>query len=132
MNPPPHSLARATNSGSSFRKQYSVMAGMFDRSAITITPSGDMEPVEMLSGNTMSTFHCNASGRSGGTGGGLMFGPRKIVTAAASSTEGGQISMKSSVTGFGAVMLGYSMPRSRGSVITPFNAVAPATSGDAR
>src|SRR5712691_8880052 len=106
MNPLPHSLARGTNSGSSLRKQYSAMAGIFDRSAITITPSGDIDPVEMLSGSTIRTFPSNASGRFGGTGGGLMFGPRMICTLLASSGGGGQMSMKSSVTGFGAVMAG--------------------------
>src|SRR5919197_1845436 len=101
MNPPPHSLARLTKSGSSLRKQYSAMAGMLDRSCMTRTPSGDIDPVEMLSPSTISTFPVIDEGRSGGTGGGLMFRPRKIRTLAASAGDGGLISMKSSTTGFG-------------------------------
>src|SRR5919106_468689 len=132
MKPPPHSLARLTNSGSSFRKQYSAMAGMLERSAMTMTPSGDMDPVEMLSGRTISTLPVRDSGRSGGTGGGLMFGPRRTWTFAASSGGGGKMSRESSVTGLGGWMAGGSIPRSRGSVISPLRAVARAVAGEAR
>ena len=61
-----------------------------------------------------------------------MFRPRNTVTRAASSGGGGRISMKSATTGLGTSILGGSNPRSRGSVITPLSAVAPATAGDAR
>src|SRR6266536_3510489 len=132
MKPPPHSLARDTNSGSSLRNVYSAIAGMFERSLITRTPSGDIEPVEMSSGRTISTRPSSESGNSGGIGGGWMFGPRMTVTERASSGGGGGMSIASSATGGGGVIDGGSHPRSRGSVITPRRAVAPATSGEAR
>ena len=106
MKPPPHSLARLTNSGSSLRKVYSAMTGMFERSAITSTPSGDMEPVEMLSGRTINTLPSSESGRSGGMGGGLMLGPRMIWTFSASAGSRGWMSMESSATGCGDSILG--------------------------
>ena len=93
MNPPPQAFALLTKSGSSFRKQYSAMAGMFERSCITSTPSGDIEPVEMLSPKTMRTLPESDSGRSGGIGGGWMFRPRNTWTRAASSSGSGLMSM---------------------------------------
>src|SRR5438034_771522 len=79
--------------GAFLRKQYSAMAGMFDRSCITSTPSGDIEPVEMLSPRTIRTLPDRDSGRSGGMGGGWMFRPLSTCTFAASSRGGGWINM---------------------------------------
>src|ERR671911_1477745 len=115
MNPPPHSLARRTNSGSSFMKVYSAIADTLDRSAMTIAPSGAMEPVEMLSPSTISTRPSAEEGSGGGIGGGLMLGPRMISIRSASSGGGGASSMTSSTTGSGSPTSGGS-PMVRGSV----------------
>src|SRR6266542_2394047 len=76
MKPPCPSLARRTKSGSSFMNVYSAMAATLDRSAMTIAPSGAIEPVETLSGRTIRTCPVMSSGSGGGIGGGLMLGPR--------------------------------------------------------
>ena len=129
--PAPHSLARWTNSGSSFMKVYSAIADTFERSAMTIAPSGAIEPVEMLSPSTISTRPSAASGSGGGIGGVLMLGPRMISIRSASAGGGGASSMKSSTTGSGSLTSGGS-PRVRGSVIRPCSPVAAVVAGEAR
>src|SRR6266536_1481170 len=131
MTPPCHSLARRTKSGSSLTKVDSATAGTLERSAMTIAPSGAIEPVETLSGRVISTRPSTPSGSGGGTGGGLMLGPRRISVRAASSGGGGSTIMKSSTSGSGSSITGGS-PRVRGSVMAPASAVAAVVAGEAR
>ena len=112
-------------------KVYSAMAGTLERSAMTIAPSGAIDPVETLSPRTISTCPVNWSGSGGGIGGCLMLGPRTISIRSASSGGGGARSMKSSTTGSGSSTFGGS-PRVRGSVIWPCRPVAAVVAGEAR
>ena len=131
MKPPCQSLARCTKPASSFMKVYSAIASTLERSAMTIAPSGAIDPVETLSPRTISTRPLNSSGSGGGIGGGLMLGPRTISTRSASVGDGGASTMKSSTTGSGSPTSGGS-PRVRGSVISPRSPVAAVVAGEAR
>src|SRR6266536_2288692 len=128
MKPPCRSLARRTKSGSSFMNVYSAMAATLDRSAMTIAPSGAIEPVETLSGRTIRTCPVMSSGSGGGIGGGLMLGPRMISIRSLSAGGAGSRIMKSSTSGSGSSTLGGS-PSVRGSVIRPCSPVAAVVAG---
>jgi hypothetical protein len=112
-------------------KVYSAIATTLERSAMTIAPSGAMDPVETLSPSTISTRPVAPSGSGGGIGGFLMLGPRTISIRSAASGGGGARTMKSSTTGSGSPTSGGS-PRVRGSVIRPWRPVAAVVAGEAR
>src|SRR5919205_561175 len=134
MKPLPHSCMRLRNSGSRWRKVNSAIAGMFDRKAMTSTPSGARSPVEMLSGCTVAirALRLSSSGRC--SGGVLMFGPRGISIRSASSSSAGAKMCTSSTYGLssgGGRMSGAS-PYSRGSAIVPPSSETAATAGEHR
>ena len=129
--PPPHSSARAGNSGSKRRNMWRAQAGMFDQIARPSTPSGAMSPVDTSSGTTISTRPSIASGTGTGAGGATMFDPFTISTPRPSS--GGCEICRSSIAGSpaGGSSRGGS-PSPRGSVISPWRAVAAAVAGEHR
>src|SRR5918912_1234067 len=125
-----HSWAFLGNSSSKRRNVYLASSGTFERNAITSTPSGERSPVETSSGRTMATVPVKSSGSSSASGGSCMFGPRGTSILSASSSGVGARIWASSTAGYigASGRSGYS-PSSRGSVITPYKAVAAAVGG---
>src|SRR5918998_3697596 len=130
MKPGAISLAFSWYSGSKRRKVNLAISGTFERNDMTSTPSGARSPVETSSSTTMVTVHSKESGSSGTSGGGFMFGPRKISMPDASSGDAGARIWRSSTAGFAGASgrFGYS-PSSRASVMAPRRAVATAVVG---
>src|SRR5256885_8512832 len=118
----PAAFARATKSPSTYLKQNSEIAGMFERKTSTAEPAGEMSSVDTLSPSLITTAASSVSTTGSPSGTGLMFGPRGISPAPSGSTNPTVDDAKrvGKVTGVGA-------PRVRGSVITPVSAEAAAT-----
>ncbi len=89
-----------------------------------------MWSVVILSPTLMVTSPLRRSGIGPFSGGSPMLGPRRISTEAARSGGAGSRIMQSSTRKrSGMATAGQSMPRSRGSVITPVTTAAAAVSG---
>src|SRR5262245_63126089 len=89
MTPAPAAFARATKSGSTFRKQYWEIAGTFIRNISVSVPDGEISSVETLSPSLITTRAVNVSSGGFPRGTSLMFGPLKTSVARASSGDAG-------------------------------------------
>src|SRR3989442_3370756 len=118
----PAAFGRATKSASTYLKQNSEIAGMFERKPSTAEPAGEMSSVDTLSPSLITTAASSVSTTGSPSGTGLMFGPRGISPVPSGSTNPTVDDAKrvGKVTGVGA-------PRGAGSVITPVSAKAAAT-----
>ena len=132
MTPPPAARARATKSGSALRKQNSAMAGTLERNISTAVPEGEMSSVETLSPSLMSTGALRRSsvGRPRGTG--LMLGPLRTSTPAASDGDSGGISPASEASSVAGQCRSGGVPALRGSLMRPVRAETAAVSGEQR
>src|SRR3989442_15490438 len=127
MMPRPDAFARATNSGSTYLKQCSAMAGTLERNTSTAAPAGEMSSVETLSPSLSSTGASSVSATGSPSGTALMLGPR--IT---SPPPSGATSPASDGTKRGGSFTSGGVPRVRGSVMTPVSAEAAATSDEQR
>ncbi len=76
MKERPAAFARATNSGSTYLKVNSAIAGMLERKTSTEAPAGEMSSVDTLSPSLMRTGASSVSATGSPSGTDLMFGPR--------------------------------------------------------
>src|SRR5438445_8660237 len=76
MIPHPAAFARVTNSGSTYLKENSAIAGMLERKTSTAAPAGEMSSVDILSPSFSSTGASSASATGSPSGTDLIFGPR--------------------------------------------------------
>src|SRR5262245_5494779 len=120
-------FARATNSGSTYLKQYSEIAGTLARNIRAADPAGEMSSVEILSPSFSSTGPSSDSATGSPSGTGLMFGPRTTSPPPSGATK-----PTSEVAKRSGSATGGSAPSVRGSVITPAVADAAATSDEQR
>ena len=127
MMPCPAALARATNSGSTYLKQKSAMAGTFERNISAAAPAGEMSSVDTLSPSLSSTGASSRSAIGSPRGTGLMLGPRTTSPWPSGGTKPTSEAAKRSGSRTGA-----SAPSVRGSVMTPVTAEAAATSDEQR
>src|SRR5213593_237525 len=107
MMPRPAAFARATKSASTYLKQNSEIAGMFERKTSTAAPAGEMSSVDTLSPSLITTGASSAS-------------PTGSTNPAVEDAKRG-----------GSVTCG-SGPSVRGSVMTPVSAEAAATTDEQR
>src|SRR5919198_1482178 len=117
----PAAFARATQSGSTYLKQYSEIAGTFARNISAAEPAGEMSSVETLSPSFSSTGASSRSATGSPRGTGLMLGPRTTSPPPSGATTPtvDDANFPGSPTGGGA-------PSVRGSVMTPVSAEAAA------
>src|SRR6266566_299399 len=118
----PAAFARPTNSASTYLKQNSEIAGMFERKTSTADPAGEMSSVDTLSPSLITTDASRVSATGSPSGTGLMFGPRGISPMPSGSTNPTVDDAKR-----GGMVTGVGAPRVRGSVMTPVSAEAAAT-----
>src|SRR2546429_7366960 len=76
MIPGPAATARVTNSGSTYLKEISAIAGMLERKTSTAAPAGEMSSVDILSPSFSSAGASGASATGSPSGTDLIFGPR--------------------------------------------------------
>src|SRR3989441_7459798 len=129
MIPPPFAFARRTNVRSTYSKMCSAIAGMLLRSGRISAPPGRMWSVETPAPSLIRTSpSIESETPPSGMGTGPMFGP--LYTWTFDRSRGGGTYIESS-TGYDASSLtvGGRLPRSRGSAICPWRAVAAAVSG---
>src|SRR5262249_19046099 len=127
MIPRPAAFARGTNSGSTYLKQCSAMAGTFERNTSTAAPAGEMSSVETLSPSVSSTGASSVGATGSPRGTGLMLGPRST-----SPPPSGATNPASDVTNRGGSFTSDGAPNVRGSVMTPVSAEAAATTDEQR
>src|SRR5262249_1323212 len=115
----PAALARARKAASTYVKQNSEIAGMFERNTRTAEPAGEMSSVDTLSPSLITTGASSVSATGSPRGTGLMFGPRGISPAPSGWTNPTVELAKRAgrLTGAGA-------PSVRGSGQTPVGAEA--------
>src|SRR5215470_19177563 len=123
----PAAFARATNSGSTYLNENSAMAGTLERNISAAEPAGEMSSVETLSPSLSSTGASSDSGTGSPSGTGLMFGPRTISPPPSGATKP---TVEEAKRG-GSAASGCA-PSVRGSVMTPVNAEAAATTDEQR
>src|SRR2546422_11437301 len=127
MMPRPAAFARATKSASTYLKQNSEIAGMFERKTSTAAPAGEMSSVDTLSPSLIRTGASSASATGSPSGTGLMFGPRRISPPPSGSTNPAVEDAKrggSGTAGGGA--------SGRGAVVAPVSAEAAAPTHEPR
>src|SRR3989442_15855457 len=122
MMPRPAAFARATKSASTYLKQKSEIAGMFERKTSTAAPAGEMSSVDTLSPSLITTGASSASATGSPRGTGLMFGPRRISPPPSGSTNPAVEDAKR-----GGIVTPGGGPSGGGSVMTPARAEARAT-----
>src|SRR3989441_11791144 len=124
MMPRPAAFARATKSASTYLKQNSEIAGMFERKTSTAAPAGEMSSVDTLSPSLITTGASSASATGSPSGTGLMFGPRRISPPPSGSTNPAVEDAKRG----GRVTAGGG-PSGRGAGVAPGGPEAAATTG---
>src|SRR5436309_5011021 len=127
MMPRPAAFARATKSASTYLKQNSAIAGMFERNTSTAEPAGEMSSVDTLSPSLSSTGASSVSATGSPSGTGLMFGPRTI-----SPPPSGGTTPAVEAANCGGSFTATGAPSVRGSVMTPVSAEAAATTDEQR
>src|SRR2546422_10141568 len=121
MMPRPAAFARATKSASTYLKQNSEIAGMFERKTSTAAPAGEMSSVDTLSPSLITTGASSASATGSPSGTGLMFGPRRISPPPSGSPNPALAEAKRGGSGTAG-----GGPGVRGSGMTPVSAEAAA------
>src|SRR5207302_8630242 len=77
----PAAFARATKSPSTYLKQNSEIAGMFERKTSTAEPAGELSSVDTLSPSLITTAASSVSTTGSPSGTGVLFGPRGLAPA---------------------------------------------------
>ena len=127
MTEHPAVFARETNSGSTYLKQNSAIAGTFERKTSTAAPAGEMSSVETLSPSFSSAGASSVSLTGSPSGTVLMLGPRTTSPWPSGATKPATESAKRAGSRAGAWA-----PSVRGSVMTPVSAEAAATTDEQR
>src|SRR5206468_1116984 len=127
MIPHPAAFARVTNSGSTYLKENSAIAGMLERKTSTAAPAGEMSSVDILSPSFSSTGASSASATGSPSGTDLIFGPRMT-----SPLPSGMTSPALEVAKLSGRYGAAGVPAARGSVIVPVSAEAAAVTDEHR
>ena len=99
----PSSFALVGNVSSHTVKQYSEIAGMFERRGNIFAPAGIIWSVVILSPTLSETSAFISSARGTFTGKGFMFGPLRTSTFGASSGEAGGTTILSFIRNFSGI-----------------------------